>query len=553
MGRKNVMAFTIHVKNGPIFSSDVPVTGKSVLAESRPDGCDTTVGWRVNNYLRSLDWVIEDNAKVEFIDTSSFEGMEIYRRSLSFLLVLACRRALGKDIVLRHSISEGYYWENPDGSLSAGELDIIKTVMEDLVAKDLPFTRKVVSLDKARKIFERQGGGETARLFQWGGVDPVELYRCADLYGYYFAPLAPSTGYLKLYDLKSLEPGMVLQFPTINYPSALPPFRASKNLSNVFLDYARWLEVLDLRTMDSLHKKVAEGKSLEVILISEAFHARNLGNIAEEISSRPKIKVVPIAGPSGSGKTTLAERLKIQLQVCGKNPVTLAMDNYFVDREDTPRDEEGNYDFEVPEALELNLLVDHLRRLLAGEEVVIPQFDFIEGKKSPGKKIRLQPRDILIMEGIHGLNDRITNAIPKEERYGIFVSPLTGVNLDNHNRTSTTDNRLLRRLVRDSRTRGHSAESTLIIWPKVIKGAMKFVFPYQKRANIMFNSSLPYELSALRAYVDPILHTVPEESSVYGEAQRLLSMIKFIPMIPSENIPNNSIIREFIGGTCFDT
>lgn len=546
------MAFTVHVKNGPVFSSDVPVTGKAVLSESRPEGGDTVVAWRVNNYLRSLDWVIEDTAEVEFIDTSSFEGMEVYRRSLSFLLVLACRKSLGRNIVLRHSISEGYYWENPEGDLTGDDLQSIKTMMADLVSKDLPFVRKVVSLDKARKIFERQGSCEVARLFKWAGADPVELYRCADIYGYYYAPLAPSTGYLKLFDLKPLGPGMVLQFPTINYPSALPPFRASKNLSSVFLDYARWLEVLDLRTMDSLHKKVAEGKALEVILISEAFHALNLGKIAEEISARPKVKVVAIAGPSGSGKTTLSERLKIHLQVCGKKPVTLAMDNYFVDRENTPRDEEGNFDFEVIEALELGLLEDHLKRLLAGEEVVLPQFDFIEGKKFPGKKVRLQPRDILIMEGIHGLNDRITDVIPKEERYGIFVSPLTGVYLDDHNRTSTTDNRLLRRLLRDSRTRGHSAESTLTIWPKVIKGAMKYVFPYQKRADTMFNSSLPYELSALRAYVDPILHTVPEGSPVYGDAQRLLSMLRFIPMIPSENIPNNSILREFIGGTCFD-
>ncbi len=546
------MAFTVNVKNGPVFSSDVPVTGKAVLSESHPEGKDSVVAWRVNNYLRSLDWVIEDSAEVEFIDTSSFEGIEVYRRSLSFLLVLASRKALNRDIVLRHSISEGYYWEDPEGTLSVEDLLAIKTMMSELVAKDLPFIRKVVSLDKARKIFERQGSGEVARLFKWAGVDPIELYRCAELYGYYYAPLAPSTGYLKLFDLKPLGPGMVLQFPTINYPCALPPFRASKNLSSVFLDYARWLEILDLRTMDSLHKKVAEGKALEVILISEAFHAKKLARIAEEISSRPKVKVVAIAGPSGSGKTTLSERLKIQLQVCGKNPVTLAMDNYFVDRENTPRDEEGNYDFEVLEALELELLEKHLTLLLSGEEVVLPQFDFIEGKKFPGKKVRLQPRDILIMEGIHGLNDRITDVIPKEERYGIFVSPLTGVYLDDHNRTSTTDNRLLRRLVRDSRTRGHSAEATLTIWPKVIRGAMKFVFPYQKRADIMFNSSLPYELSTLRAYADPILHTVPEGSAVYGDAQRLLSMMKFIPMIPSENIPNNSIIREFIGGTCFD-
>lgn len=545
------MAFTIKVKNGPVFCSDVPITGKAVLTEVHPDGKDSVVAWRVNNYLRSLDWVIEDDSKVEFIDTSSFEGMEVYSRSLSFLLVLACKRALNSDIILRHSIGEGYYWETPDGPISGEGLKAIKATMEDLVAKDLPFVRKVVSLDKARSIFKKQAMEEVAGLFKWAGGDPVELYRCSDLYGYYYAPLAPSTGYLKLFDLRQLGPGIVLQFPTIGSPEALPSFKASKNLSKVFLDYADWLEVLEMRTLDSLHKKVAEGKGVEVILISEALHGRSLGNIAEEIASRPKVKLVAIAGPSGSGKTTFSERLKIQLQVCGKNPETLAMDNYFVDREFTCRDEEGNYDFEVLEALELDLLENNLKALLAGEEVVLPQFDFVEGRKFPGKKLTLRPGDILIMEGIHGLNDRIIGAIPKEERYGIFVSPLTGVNFDGHNRTSTTDNRLFRRLIRDSLTRGHTAEATLMLWPKVIKGAMKYVFPYQRRADSMFNSSLPYELAALRAYVDPILHTVPEGSPVYGNAQRLLSMLKYIPMIPSENIPNNSIIREFIGGSCF--
>ena len=546
------MSFTIRIKNGPALSSDVPVTGKSVLAESRADGSDNVVAWRVNNYLRSLDWIIEEDADVEFIDTSSFEGMEVYRRSLSFMFVLACRRTLEKDVILRHSISEGYYWESVDGSFSLEDAEAVKKSLSDLVAKDLPFVRKVVSIDKAKRIFDRQGSGEVARLFRWGAVDPVEIYRCGELYGYYYAPLAPSTGYIRTFDVKLLGPGLVVQFPTVSHPSSLPPFRASKNLSGVFLDYAKWLEVLDLRTMDSLHKKIAEGKGLEVILISEAFHAQKLGGIAGEIAQRPKTKVVAIGGPSGSGKTTLSERLKIQLQVCGKNPVTLAMDNYFVDRKDTPRDQDGKPDFEILEALELDLLKDHLCRLLAGERVTLPQFDFLEGRKSPGKTIALGPRDILIMEGIHGLNDRITSAIPKEALYGIFVSPLTGINLDSHNRTSTTDNRLLRRLVRDSRTRGHSAESTLTHWPKVIRGAMQFVFPYQKRADAMFNSSLPYELAALRAYADPVLHTVPEDSAVYGEAQRLLSMLRFVPMLPTENIPNNSIIREFIGGTCFD-
>lgn len=545
------MGFAVHMQDGHDFFSEEPVPGQTIL-ESLPAGKDeTVVAWRVNNTLRSLDWTLCDEARVEFITTASFEGMEVYRRSLSFLFVLAWQKAFGKEIVLHHSISEGYYWELPGEVVQAVQIEAVKKTMADLVAQDIPFVREIVSLDEAKRIFARQGEEEVASLFRWSTVDPVELYRCGDTYGYYYAPLAPSTGYLTIYDVHLLQPGMVLQFPTTSYPASLPPFRASKNISSVFIEYARWLEVLDLRTMDALHETIAEGRAKELILVSEAFHARNLARVANEIAARPDVKIVAISGPSGSGKTTLSERLKIQLMVNGIRPSTLAMDNYFVDREHTPRDAEGNFDFEVLEALELDLLRDHLNRLVAGEEVVVPRFDFIEGKKSPGKRIRLEPGNVLIMEGIHGLNEKILGFIPQEQRYGIFISPLTGVNFDRHNRTSTTDNRLLRRLVRDARTRGHSAQSTLLLWPKVIQGTMQYIFPYQKQADTMFNSSLPYELAVLRPYAESVLHTVGEESPMYGEARRLLSMLRFIPVIPSENIPNNSIIREFIGGSCF--
>ena len=545
------MGFVLHIQDGPEFCSEEPISGQALL-ESIPAGKDeTVVAWRVNNNLRSLDCTVRGEAKVEFITTASFEGMEVYRRSLSFLFVLAWQKAFGKEVVLHHSISEGYYWELPGETVEAEQIEAVKMAMADLVAQDIPFVREIVSLDEAKRIFTAQGQEEVAHLFRWSTVDPVELYRCGDTYGYYYASLAPSTGYLTIYDVHLLQPGMVLQFPTTSYPASLPPFRASKNISSVFIEYARWLEVLDLRTMDALHETIADGRARELILVSEAFHSQNLARVANEIVSRPDVKIVAIAGPSGSGKTTLSERLKIQLLVNGIRPHTLAMDNYFVDREHTPRDAEGNFDFEVLEALELDLLRDHLNRLVAGEEVVLPQFDFVEGKKSPGKSIRLEPGNVLIMEGIHGLNERILDFIPRAQRYGIFISPLTGVNFDQHNRTSTTDNRLLRRLVRDARTRGHSAESTLLLWPKVIEGAMQYIFPYQKRADAMFNSSLPYELAALRPYAEPVLHTVGEDSPMYGEARRLLSMLRFIPMFPSESIPNNSIIREFIGGSSF--
>lgn len=546
------MSFTVHVHNGPEFHAEEPLSGRVLLGMLPGNGDETIIAWRVNNSLRSLEWALEREAHVEFLSTATFEGMEVYRRSLSFLFVLAWERAFGREITLMHSISEGYYWENQGVEVTQHHVDQVKKAMAELVDEDIPFLRKVVSLDEAREIFRRQGQEEVANLFRWSTVDLVELYRCGDTYGYYYAPLAPSTGYLRMYDVHLLQPGMVLQFPTTSYPDSLPPFRASKNISRVFIEYARWLEVLELRTMDGLHERIASGRSQELILVSEAFHNQNLARIAEEIASRPDVQVVAIAGPSGSGKTTFSERLKIQLVVNGLRPLTMAMDNYFLDREHTPRDEEGKYNFEILEALELDLLRDHLRRLLAGEEVVVPQFDFIKGMKFPGKRIQLGERSVLIMEGIHGLNGRIVDVIPRERRYGIFVSPLTGVNLDNHNRTSTTDNRLLRRLIRDARTRGHSAESTLSLWPKVIRGALQYVFPYQKMADTMYNTSLPYELAALRPYAEPVLHTVPEDSPVYGEARRLLSMLSFVPVLPSENIPNNSIIREFIGGSCFD-
>lgn len=546
------MSFQIRIRNHDICECSSPMNGKDVLSKANIDGGSHIVAWRVNNYLRPLGWIVDDDADVEFVDTSSFEGMEVYRRSLSFLLVLAVQRALNKKIVIKHSISDGYYWELPEGELKEDDVLIVEKALRDLVNRDVPITREVVPLDKARRIFERQGNPESARLFMWAAEDPVELYRCEDNYGFYYAPLAPSTGYLRVFQLKLFSPGMVLQFPTVSYPKRLPPFRASKKLSGVFLDYAKWLEVLGLRTMDSFHARIAQGKGLELVLISEAFHSQRLSRIAEEIALRERVKIVAIAGPSGSGKTTTAKRLKIQLQVCELNPTVISLDNYFVDREKTPLDEHGNLDFEVLEAIDLDLLEKQLSELLKGKEVRIPEFDFIKGKKFEGPTLRLAKNDVLILEGIHGLNENVTAVVPEENKFGIFVSPLTGINLDEHNRTSTTDNRLLRRMIRDNRTRGHSAERTLDLWPSVIKGAKEYIFPYQSRADAMFNSSLPYELAILKGYVQPLLQTVSESSSMYGEARRLLSMLKFVPPLSSEYVPSNSILREFIGGGCYE-
>ena len=555
---------------------------------------DRVIGWFVNNYTRPLDWVVDDNAMVEFILMNSPAGLRIYQRSLDFLMVIACERVFGpssssrRKVALRHSIGEGHYWEFEGEPVTQEDVDRIRAEMQDLVRQDLPITREVLTIDKARRIFHEQGDLEIAELFGRANLDPVEVYHCkgqapipngeraeeytplptgeydldalekralppVDRYGYFCGtPLAPSTGMLKTFDIVPFARGMVLRFPTTETPEGeLPPFNVEPSVGDVFLDYAHWLDVLNLNYLNKLHHRVTDNRVQELILISEAFHSQRLSNIAEDIASRP-VKVVTIAGPSGSGKTTFSERLKVQLMVCGKTPVTLPLDNYFKEREDTPRDENGEYDFERLDALDLPLLEDNLKRILAGEGVQTPVFNFITGKKEPGKVIKLHESDVLIMEGIHGLNDHILSMLPEDARYCVFVSPLTGICIDPHNRTSTGDNRLLRRIIRDYRTRGRSAQGTLEIYPKVNRGAKRYIFPYQRWANTLFNSSLPYELGVLKPYVEPLLHTVDENAPVFSEALRLLNILRFVPSINNDGIPNNSVIREFIGGSCLD-
>ena len=558
------MAFTVCVLTAAVkrdqyiatyIAGGVPVTGHDVLEEmiarhGMPQR--RVIAWFVNNYTRPLEWLIDEDATVEFIMTNSPTGVRIYQRSLGFILVIACARVLGKKAILRHSIADSHYWEFEDGPVTQGDIDKIKAEMSEIIRRDSPIIREVLTIDKARRVFQRQGESEISELFVRANLDPVEVYRCGERYGYFCGgTLAPSTGMLRSFDIVLYEQGMLLRTPTVASPDEIPQLKIEPSMGKVFFDYAHWLQVLDLNYLNKLHHRVTEGRIQELVLIAEAFHSQRLGNIAEDIASRP-VKVVTIAGPSGSGKTTFSERLKVQLMVCGKTPVTLPLDNYFKEREDSPRDETGEYDYERLDALDLELLEDNLTRILAGEEVITPVYNFITGKKEPGKVIKLKPSDVLIMEGIHGLNDHILDMLPETSRYGVFVSPLTGICIDPHNRTSTSDNRLLRRIIRDYRTRGKSAQVTLEVYPKVIRGAKKYIFPYRSRADAIFNSALPYELGVLKPYVEPLLHTVDENSSVFSEALRLLNILRFVPALNNDGIPNNSVIREFIGGSCLD-
>ncbi|MBR2209678.1 MAG: nucleoside kinase [Synergistaceae bacterium] len=558
------MAFTVCVLSPAVkrdtyiasyIAGEAPVTGHDVMNEmiTKHDMSGRgIIAWFVNNYSRPLDWVIDEDATVEFIPSTSTTGQRIYRRTLGFVLIMACARVLRRKIILRHSIADGNYWEFEDGPATQTDIDKLKIEMNEIIRRDSQIKREVLTIDKARRVFQRQGENEIAELFVRANLDPVEVYRCGERYGYFCGtPLAPSTGQLRVYDLVLYDQGMLLRFPDPKAPEEILDTKVEPSMGKVFFDYAHWLQVLDLDYLNKLHHRVTEGKITELILIAEAFHSQKLGSIAEDIAARP-VKVVTIAGPSGSGKTTFSERLKVQLMVCGKTPVTLPLDNYFKEREDSPRDETGEYDYERLDALDLDLLEANLTQILAGEEVVTPVYNFITGKKEPGKIIRLKPSDVLIMEGIHGLNDRILAMLPEASRYGIFVSPLTGICIDPHNRTSTGDNRLLRRIIRDYRTRGKSAQVTLEVYPKVVRGAKKYIFPYQSRADAIFNSALPYELGVLKPYVEPLLHTVDEHSSVFSEALRLLNILRFVPALNNDGIPNNSVIREFIGGSCLD-
>lgn len=550
------MSFSIRASIGDRIehlTSDVPLMGHEVLSMTDANARGRVMAWRVNQILRPLSWVIEDDADVEFVDTSSFEGAMIYRSTLAFIMTIACRKIAKSDVFVKHSISDSYYCELSDLPATPELTSAIRDEMHRIVDSAIPIQMATISLDKARRIFERQGNRDRADLVHWIGVDPITLSRCAGTYAYFGLPIAMNTGLVKVFDLEHYGDGFMLRFPQFAPDGMkLPPLQINDKVMSVFNEYSHWLKLLGVTTMASLHKKVASGEALDLILVSEAFHSSSLSKIADDIVSRGSVRLVCLAGPSSSGKTTTSRRLAIQLRALGKRPVAIELDNYYIDREKTPRDENGAYDFEALEALDLDLVNDHLVRLLAGEEVEMPKYDFISGTRKRGSKLRIGPDDILIIEGIHGLNDAISLGVPKDDKYKVFICPLTGVNLDKYNRIGTTDTRLLRRMVRDHRVRGFSPERTLHVWPSVVRGSHKHIFPYEEIADAMFNTSLSYEICVLKGYVEPMLRAIPEESREYPEARRLLSLLSFAPIIPSENVPNTSIIREFIGGSCFE-
>ncbi len=512
------------------------------------------VAAKVNNNLRELSYKLEEDSEVEFIDLTSTDGQRIYKRSLAFVFIKATMEVLpGSKVSVEHSLSKGLYCEiHYEKPIDGKDVEKIETRMKEIIEENIPFEKEVVPRDSARKIFKDLGMLEKEKLIKYRDKDYINLYSCGWLKNYFYGYMVPSTGYLKKFKLKFYLPGVIIQYPTTDNPNEIPKFSEQPKLANIFKEAETWGNILNIGYVANLNELIENNKFPEIIRISEALHEKKVASIADLITESKK-RLVLIAGPSSSGKTTFAQRLLIQLKVNGLNPITLSTDDYFVDRELTPRDENGEYDFESLNAVDLELFNKHLTNLIQGVEVEIPTFNFVKGKKEyTGRKLRITNNQPIIIEGIHGLNEKLTEKIPHDKKYKIYISALTQLNIDDHNRIPTTDSRLIRRIVRDSKYRGHSALTTLRIWKSVRRGEEKNIFPYQEEADIMFNSALVYELSVLKKHAEPLLKEINESEKEYSEAKRLLKFLSYFRSIEDERyILQTSILKEFVGGSCF--
>lgn len=507
----------------------------------------------IDGELRELTYPVKKDADVKPINISDSDGSKIYRRSLVFLLQAAFEDVF-RDLQLTvdYSVPSGGYFctvRNRE-PLTAEEVGLVKTHMQKMVESDLPIVREVVELEKAREYFRSKGYEDKLQLLQYRKKPDLVLYQLESHRDYHHGYMVPSTGFLKVFTLVHVEEGFILQYPRRATPTFLKPMPQYAMLRGIFHQYGEWLSSLGIGSVGSLNDATLRKDIHEVILVSEALHEQKIAEIAHQIAdSKPQKKLVLIAGPSSSGKTTFSKRLAIQLLTHGIKPFALEMDNYFVDREDTPKDENGELNFEAFEAINRNALERDLLELMKGSQVRLPKFNFHEGKSQAGEIVTLSKDEIIIMEGIHGLNPALLSNFPQENIFRIYISCLTQLNLDRFNRISTTDTRMLRRVVRDSWARSFSAQRTISLWESVRRGERKHIFPYQENANAIFNSALVYELAAIKPYAEPLLRQIPYGTEEYREAKRLLAFLNWFIPFDEELIPDNSILREFIGGS----
>lgn len=533
----------------------------------------------VNGRLRELNKKIKSDCELSFVTTADRDGRRTYRRSVVLLLQRAIYDVYGSmtQLHVMHSLGEGYYCqlekavecadsqqekynedtdqgsrENSEKSVTEHDIDRIVCSMYSFVEKDLPITKHSEKTQYAEQLFKEKGLHDKERLLHYRRSSRVNLYELDGVVDYFYGFMAPSTGMLKYFDIVPYESGFVLLFPGANSRS-VEPLVTSNKLFHTLDDSREWSKMLGIGTIGSLNDAIAAGRGQEIMLLQEALMEQKIGNLAAQIASDDKKKFVMIAGPSSSGKTSFANRLSIQLIAKGRKPHPLSLDDYYVDRELCPKHPDGSFDFECLESIDVKLFNEDMNRLLKGEAVDMPSFNFKTGKREyRGRKLVLGPDDILVIEGIHGLNDRLSQLIPPEHKFKIYISALTQLNIDEHNPLSTTDERLIRRIVRDARTRGTNAMETIAMWPSVRKGERENIFPFQEQADVMFNSALVYELAVLKVYAEPLLFGIERDCPEYLEAKRLLKLLDYFLPMPADGIPNNSLLREFVGGSCFN-
>jgi len=548
--------YHVKIKN-EVKEYEAGITYHDIAKEYQKDYEHEIVLVFVDGKLQELHKRLKKDCEISFVTTADPIGHEAYKRSMSFLLVKAVYDVAGHkniDKVRMHfAIGPGYYCTiTGETRVDDDFLERVESRMHELVEADLSIKKRTVHTDEAIGLFGQYGMYDKEELFRYRRVSKVNLYSINEFEDYYYGYMLYSTGYLKYFKLYRYDEGFVLQMPQRKDPKTVPAFEPENKMFRVRKESLKWGEMLEIPTVGLLNDYIVHHGIHDLILIQEALQEKKIAEIAGKIAENPDKKIIMIAGPSSSGKTTFSHRLSIQLSAHGLRPHPIPVDNYFVNREDTPVDEDGKPNYECLEAIDVQQFNDDMNALLAGKSVHLPVFDFVSGKRMYSEKeTKLGKEDILVIEGIHCLNDQLSFALPKENKFKIYVSALTQLNVDEHNRVPTTDGRLLRRIVRDARTRGTTAKATISMWPSVRRGEESYIFPYQEQADVMFNSALIYELAVLKMYAEPLLFGIGREEPEYQEAKRLLKFLDYFVGIPSESVPMNSILREFIGGGCF--
>ena len=530
------------------------ITIKELLADEIEKSEIPIIGAKFNNEYQRLDYEITKDGTVSLVDIASKGGMKVYRRTLIYIMAMAFERIYPEAKVrVNYQLSNSMYCDLDNMEETPEMLKNVEQEMRRIIEQNLPITKKLLTRKEAEELYEQKDSSKGRLQLDIEENKTINMYYCEEYYNYIYEDIAINTGIVKVFELVKYDKGFLLRYPSSNDPFKLPKYQETKKLLWALNEYNDIHKILDVSTIYKLNNIIEHGNLKYLIMLEEALHEKKIANIADKIAENKNIKMVLIAGPSSSGKTTFAQRLGLQLRINGLKPVTISVDNYFVERPDTPLDENGEYDFENIEAIDLDLFNKNLTALLNGEVIQCPEFDFSVGtKRYKGKTMHLADDEILVIEGIHCLNDKLTALIPKKQKYKVYISDLTVLNMDRLNRISTTDTRLIRRIVRDYQFRSYSAKHTLDAWPKVNRGEEKNIFPYQEDADSIFNTSLIYELAALKDIAIPLLEEIKPNEKQYAEARRLIEILKYFKSIKSDIIPNNSLLKEFLGGGYFE-